>query len=132
MTYAGDLTLDETWALLKDNPDTVLIDVRTQEEWDTVGVPDLSSLDKTPRFVQWNMAGGVPNSDFVSQARAHLGGPDTPIVLLCRTGGRSAAAAQALTAEGFGAAFNIAGGFEGPGAAGNGWADNLPSGANNA
>lgn len=128
MTFAGDLTLDETWAMLKDNPDAVLIDVRTEQEWDA-GVPNLDDVAKTARFVEWNMAGGVPNPDFVTQAEAELSGKDVPVLLLCRTGGRSTAAAQALTAAGYAHAYNISGGFAGPGAAGNGWADNLPTGS---
>ena len=125
--YAGDLDLSATWALLEENPDTVLIDVRTEHEWDTVGVADLASLDKTARYVEWNHAGGVGNPNFMDQATAELATTDTPVVLLCRSGARSAAAAAALTQAGYTAAYNIAGGFEGPGAAGNGWQDNLPS-----
>lgn len=128
MTFAGDLTLDETWTLLKDNPDAILIDVRTEAEW-AAGVPDLSEVDKAARLVEWNMAGGIPNPDFVSQAAEHLANTDVPVLLMCRTGGRSTAAAMALTAAGYTAAYNIAGGYAGPGAAGNGWADNLPTGS---
>jgi rhodanese-related sulfurtransferase len=36
-----------------------------------------------------------------------------PVLLLCRSGARSRAAAMALTAAGFEKAFNVAGGFEG-------------------
>lgn len=127
MTYAGDLSLDETWAMLKDNPATVLIDVRTEMEWDTVGIPNLSDVAKQPSFVQWNLAGGVWNENFMAEAEAVLTDKDAPIVLLCRSGARSAAAADALSAAGYTAAYNIEGGFEGPGGAGNGWKDNLPS-----
>ena len=35
------------------------------------------------------------------------------MLLLCRSGGRSRAAAMALTAAGYAHAYNIAGGFEG-------------------
>ena len=58
---------------------------------------------------------------------------DTPVLMLCRSGARSRAAAMALTALGFSRAYNIAGGFEGdPDGMGhrghrNGWkADGLP------
>ena len=127
MTYAGDLNLDETWAMLKDNPNTVLIDVRTEMEWDTVGIPSLDDVDKQANFVQWNHAGGVWNENFVAEAEGVLTDKEAPIVLLCRSGARSAAAAEALTAVGYTAAYNITGGFEGPGGAGGGWKDNLPS-----
>ena len=59
--------------------------------------------------------------------------PKAPVMLLCRSGARSRAAAIALTEAGFAQAFNIAGGFEGDadgeGHRGNrnGWkAENLP------
>jgi len=129
MTYAGDLTLEETWAMLQDNDNAVLIDVRTEAEWDHVGIPSLDDVSKTAQFVEWNREGGVWNENFVAQAQAALAGADkdAPIVLLCRSGARSAAAAQALTEVGYSRAYNILGGFEGPGGAGGGWKDNLPS-----
>jgi len=128
MSYAGDLSLQETWALLKDDASAVLIDVRTEMEWDTVGVADLADVDRAPHFVQWNHAGGVWNANFLAEAEAVLGDDrSAPIVLLCRSGARSAAAAQALTEAGWTAAYNIEGGFEGPGGAGGGWKDTLPS-----
>jgi rhodanese-related sulfurtransferase len=68
--------------------------------------------------VEWqSFPSGTPNPGFVAQARQALAasgaGPDTPVLLLCRSGARSRAAAIALTAAGYGACFNIAHGFEG-------------------
>jgi rhodanese-related sulfurtransferase len=40
-------------------------------------------------------------------------GNETPLLMLCRSGARSRAAAVALTGAGFARAYNIAGGFEG-------------------
>ena len=45
-SYAGDITPLEAWKLLSDNPNAVLVDVRTDAEWRFVGVPDLSSLGR--------------------------------------------------------------------------------------
>ena len=48
--------------------------------------------------------------------RGQLGEPvwrRTPVLFLCRSGGRSAAAASVATAAGFGPAYNVAEGFEG-------------------
>lgn len=127
MTYAGDLSLDDTWAMLKSDSTVVLIDVRTEKEWNTVGIPDLESLAQQANFVEWNREGGVPNESFMEQAQAVLPDKNVPIVLLCRSGARSAAAAEALTSAGYSAAYNILGGFEGPSGAGGGWKDALPS-----
>lgn len=114
MSYAGDLTPSEAWELLKSDEDAVLVDVRTQAEWAFVGVPDTSELGKRPLFAEWSSLGSGPNpAAFVEAVTAQVD-PGTPIVLLCRSGQRSAAAAHALTAAGYGPAYNVVDGFEGP------------------
>ncbi len=106
------LTLTEAWKRLADDPQSVLIDVRTAAEWNFVGVPDLASLEKPVRTVEWiTYPGGSPNPDFVAEASADLD-PNQPILLICRSGGRSQAAAEALEQAGFTTA-NVSAGFEG-------------------
>ena len=123
--YAGELTLEQAWTMLADDPAAVLVDVRTMAEWNFVGVPDLSGLGKEARLVEWiGYPDGAPNPGFVEQASAELS-PGQPILLLCRSGARSLGAARALTAAGFGPAYNVTAGFEGPldadGHRGGGW-----------
>lgn len=114
MSYAGDVTPRQAWELLKADEDAVLVDVRTQAEWAFVGVPELTELGKRPLFAEWSSLGGGPNpAAFVEAVTAQVD-PGTPILLVCRSGQRSAAAAQALTAAGFGPAYNVIDGFEGP------------------
>lgn len=48
VSYAGDLTPEQAWELLRENPDAVLVDVRTDAEWKYVGVPDVSSSASRP------------------------------------------------------------------------------------
>jgi len=119
----------DTWQQLVDDESAVLIDVRTETEWKTIGVPDLSSIGKEARFVPWNDEQGVKNAYFTDVATDGLG-PDTPIYLLCRSGARSNAAAERLAAAGFTQAHNIIAGFEGPpgpdGRHSGGWKDSLP------
>ena len=125
--YAGDLSPDQAWDLLASDPDAVLVDVRTSAEWQWVGGADLSDLGKRTLGIEWMTSAGQPNERFVE----HLGeagvGPETPVLFLCRSGGRSAAAASLATAAGYRTAYNVAEGFEGdPDAAGhrgtvNGW-----------
>jgi rhodanese-related sulfurtransferase len=123
--YAGELTLEEAWAMLGQDPAAVLIDVRTAAEWNFVGLPDLTGVGKEARLVEWiTYPGGDPNPDFLEQATAELE-PGTPVLLLCRSGARSLNAAKALTAAGYGPAWNVTAGFEGPlddaGHRGGGW-----------
>ena len=112
--YAGDLSAKEAWELLAREPEAVLIDVRTRPEWQFVGVPDLSDLGRQAVLISWqNYPGMERNESFVDAVKAQGVTPNTPILFLCRSGGRSRSAAIAATAAGFGRCYNVAGGFEG-------------------
>ncbi len=126
-----ELNLEDAWKMLEDHEQAVLIDVRTQGEWENIGTPDLSSLGKEARLIEWVMApDGRPNPDFMAQASADLD-PDQPILMLCRSGARSHAAGTALAGAGFTNVHNVVAGFEGPmgpnGTHQGGWKDHLPS-----
>ncbi|GAB2701582.1 rhodanese-like domain-containing protein [Nocardia thraciensis] len=117
MTYAGDITPKQAWDLLQDNPDAVLIDVRTEAEWRFVGVPDTSSIDRPTALIEWVDGTGAPNAQFVDQLRQVLAqrpDGDAPVIFLCRSGQRSIGAATASTAAGFEPSYNVLEGFEGP------------------
>lgn len=113
MSYAGDITPQESWKLLNDNVDAVLVDVRTDAEWTWVGVPDLSSLGRDVISVQWMTAAGR-NQNFVADLIAAGVTPgERSVIFLCRSGNRSIPAAQAATAAGIAPAYNMLEGFEG-------------------
>ncbi len=112
--YSGDVTPRQAWQILTENPDAVLVDVRTQPEWVFVGVPDLASLGKRAVFIPWQVFPSMQvNGEFAKQVQAAQAKPDAPVLFLCRSGARSRAAAIALTQAGYNRAYNIAGGFEG-------------------
>jgi rhodanese-related sulfurtransferase len=112
--YAGDISATEAWDRLKGDTSTQLLDVRTVAEWNFVGLPDLSSIGRRVHCVEWqSFPTGAQNPGFVVEAGQALDDPKAPILVICRSGARSRAAAIALTAAGFAQAFNIAGGFEG-------------------
>ena len=114
--YAGDLTPQQAWDLLAADDRALLVDVRTDAEWRYVGIPDTSSLGRRPAFIEWvSYPSGQPNTSFLaSLASAGLGpGDGRPIVFLCRSGGRSVAAATAAATAGYGPAYNVLDGFEG-------------------
>jgi rhodanese-related sulfurtransferase len=112
--YAGDLSPSQAWKVLAQNDDAVLVDVRTHAEWVYVGVPDLSEIGKQAVLVQWqDYPDGAPNPSFVEQLRDAGVGPESTAVFICRSGGRSVAAARAATAAGLGPSYNVLDGFEG-------------------
>lgn len=125
-----EISLDDAWTQLATDETAILIDVRTKAEWNFVGVPNLASINKSVRTVEWiTYPDGSPNPNFVAEASADLGA-DQPILLLCRSGARSLAAATALEAAGFTGAANVVAGFEGDvdaeGHRHGGWKDHLP------
>ena len=115
MAYAGDVTAQQAWERLSSDPRSELIDVRTAAELSYVGVPDLSPLGKSLLRAQWQAYPSMTlNPQFSAElARAELS-KDQPLYFLCRSGARSRAAAEAMTALGYRHCYNIADGFEGP------------------
>ncbi|WP_043826401.1 rhodanese-like domain-containing protein [Rhodococcus opacus] len=116
MSYAGDITPEHAWELLRDHPDAVLVDVRTDAEWKYVGVPDTTSLGRKTVLIEWvSYPTGSRNDNFVDQLKEAgiAGGEDAPVIFLCRSGQRSIGAAEAATAAGIGPSYNVLDGFEG-------------------
>jgi rhodanese-related sulfurtransferase len=115
MTYAGDVNPSDSYAALQADSDAVLVDVRTSAEWSYVGLPDLSQIGKRVIPIEWQrFPDGALNQSFVEQLHEAGVAEGAPIYFLCRSGVRSAAAARVATAAGFGPAYNVSDGFEGP------------------
>ena len=117
--HIQSVSVEDTWARLKSDARSVLIDVRTIAEWAYVGLPDLSAIGKRPVLVEWQ---GFPddrlNSAFVERVTEALGtigaNRESELFFICRSGQRSLKAAQAMAAAGFTLCRNVADGFEGP------------------
>ncbi len=104
-----NLDPQQAWAVLRDNPAAVLIDVRTAIEHSFVGHPPKAI------HVAWKEFPGMRlNDGFVEQVRQHAPDKTAPVLLLCRSGQRSVDAAKALEAQGYQHLINILEGFEGP------------------
>ncbi|MDO9596504.1 MAG: rhodanese-like domain-containing protein [Azoarcus sp.] len=106
LPYAGGVTPAEAWVLFSAG-EAVIVDVRSAEERKFVGqITDTvhvawatgTSLTRNPRFVR----------ELESRV-----GKNATVLLLCRSGKRSALAAEAAAKAGFGSVFNILEGFEG-------------------
>jgi rhodanese-related sulfurtransferase len=109
LPYFGAIVPAEAQVLLDDLPGARLIDVRTRAEWDYVGRVPGSIL------IEWTTyPSGARNPAFLEQLRAAAADPQAPVLFICRSGQRSDSAARAAAAAGYGMAFNVLEGFEGP------------------
>ena len=103
--YAGDVLPELAWRWVQAG-EAVLVDVRTDAEREWVGgVPGAVPL----AWKQW--PGMVPNAGFDDGLRV-AGADGRKLVLLCRSGVRSIAAARRATELGL-EAYNVLEGFEG-------------------
>ena len=112
--YAGELSPQEAWSLLRDDAQARLVDVRTQAEWSYVGIPDLSSIGRETIFTQWLLAPAMSeNLNFFDELTTQGLTPDMAAIIMCRTVNRSPKAARAMTAKGFPRCYFLLEGFEG-------------------
>ncbi|WP_348753614.1 rhodanese-like domain-containing protein [uncultured Aquincola sp.] len=106
LPFAGSVSPQQAWALHQAGQARI-VDVRTAEERKFVGqVPGTL-------HVAWATGTALTrNPRFVRELEAKVGRHD-PVLLLCRSGKRSALAAEAAAKAGFTRVFNIREGFEG-------------------
>ena len=98
---------------LKNNPKCVLLDVRTKEEWDTIGKPDGEKIGLRTFFLSILFGEeGIFNENFVQEFKNLNISQDHEILTMCKSGGRSQAAAELLTRENY-TCSNISDGFLG-------------------
>ena len=97
---------------LKNNPKCVLLDVRTQEEWDTIGKPDGEKIGLKTYFLPIQFDERIFNENFIQEFKNLNIGQDHEILTICKSGGRSQAAAELLARENY-TCSNISDGFEG-------------------
>jgi len=83
---------------LKKNPKCVLLDVRTKEEWNTIGKPDGEKIGLKTHFLSIQFGEErIFNENFVQEFKNLNISQDHEILTMCRSGGRSQAAAELLT-----------------------------------
>jgi len=107
LPYEGALTPKEAHEVLHDTPSAKLVDVRTRAELEWVG--------RIPGAVEVELLtypGSRPNPDFVKQLEREVG-KDSPVMFICRSGGRSHNAAMLAQQAGYGECYNVLEGFEG-------------------
>ena len=93
---------------IKDNPNSVLLDVRTEDEWNKIGKPDTKVLGIKTYFVTISQE---PN--FLETIKKNINKKDK-VLVMCAAGGRSIIAANLLAKEGYNT-LNVSDGFSGNG-----------------
>ena len=93
---------------IEKNPKTVLLDVRTDDEWNSVGKPISDSLGIKNFFITISQ-----DSGFIESVKKEIN-KENQILVMCAAGGRSAIAADLLQKEGYDV-YNISDGLSGNG-----------------
>ena len=94
-------------------PNSVLLDVRTKEEWDTIGKPDGEKIGLKNYFLSIQFGDErIFNENFIQEFKNLKINQDKNILITCRSGARSQFAAELLTKENY-TCVNISDGFEG-------------------
>ncbi len=112
----NDLTPQQAWQLIQDDPRAILVDIRSSMEFLFVGHPRGAVHVPWIDEPEWTI-----NPDFVTDIRKLvLGGAIctedegcAPIILICRSGKRSLEAGHVLLEAGFNRVFHVGEGFEG-------------------
>jgi len=103
------ITCKEIKDYLKNNPKVVLLDVRTQEEWDNIGKPDGDKIGLKTYFLEIRRDAFF---DFVQEFKNLNIGQDKEILVICASGERSQITAELLSKENY-KSINISDGFMG-------------------
>ena len=107
LAYAGALTPEEAWLLLKLRSDACLVDVHSEAERELVGAIPGAREVEFMRYPDWE-----ENPDFVAQVRREVA-TQALVLLICRSGQRSHRAAELLRQAGYRQVYNVLEGFEG-------------------
>ena len=97
---------------VKDNPKSMLLDVRTEEEWNSDGKPDGEKILLKTHFLTIQFADKTFNQNFIDDFKKLNIEKDHKILTMCMGGVRSQTAADLLTKEGY-SSVNISDGFLG-------------------
>ncbi|WP_316353484.1 rhodanese-like domain-containing protein [Candidatus Trichorickettsia mobilis] len=118
-----NLTSIEAYGLMQTTLGSMLIDVRTDKEWQENGVI-LNNKHNIILLLSWRILPDmVQNPSFVEEMSIKVNDYHTHLFFLCRSGVRSFEAANFITNHGYLNCYNIVDGFLG-GEHGKGWKNN--------
>jgi rhodanese-related sulfurtransferase len=119
------LTAKEAYKLKTEKADAIFVDVRTRSEVTFLGMPQIADANipfKTPvNWSDWDEKKATfkmeQNPDFMASfeklVQAMGGSKDSTIILMCRSGSRSAKATNLLTENGYSNVYTVTDGYEG-------------------
>ena len=113
------ITCKELKDHVKNNPKSVLLDVRTQEEWNNIGKPDGDKIGLKTYFLEIKRE---TLFDFVQEFKNLNINQDNDVLVICASGERSQITAELLSRENY-KSINISDGFMGS-QEGIGWKNN--------
>ena len=97
---------------IKNNPKSILLDVRTEEEWNNDGKPDGEKMGLKTHFLSIQLADTSFNQNFIEDFKKLNIQKDTEILTMCMGGVRSQAVAELITKKNY-KCVNISDGFLG-------------------
>lgn len=113
VTSIRNVSWPECFVALKASANAYLIDVRTEEEWLETGIADLSELNKEVNLISWMILKPYNhiNNEFLTKLMKITDDKQAELYFLCRSGGRSAQAAEAAMQAGYKNCCNLKDGF---------------------
>lgn len=104
----------ESYEIIKKDSNTFLIDVRTEQEWIQVGYPNLEDSFAQLIKLSWRELPDMTiNSSFSQVMMNKIIDKTSKLFFICKSGGRSFEAAQAMNMLGYKNCYNVIDGFEG-------------------
>ena len=107
-----ELLTKDIQQFIKQNPNSVLIDVRSKEEWENVGKPDGNKINLETYFLSIRNVQGEINQNFFEDFENLKIDKKKEILVMCKAGGRSLLVSNMLDKEEYNC-INISDGFEG-------------------
>ena len=104
----------EAWRKLKESSGSYLIDTRTKEEIVFIGYPNLEKLDSHYLAIELAFYPNMKINDrFIDVLNNTIENKENEIFFICRSGARSAMAAELAVNAGYKNCYNVVDGFEG-------------------
>ena len=114
----------EAFDILSKKVDSHLIDTRSNIEWESTGIPDLSSINKETYLINWRpVLGQTFFQEYKSFLLTNFNKKDS-LFFICRSGSRSLMDAKLAIEYGFKDCFNVYDGFHNE--SNQNWRKNLP------